>query len=177
MSYSCAEDVARRAAHSLRTGMLAVMHSSPRTPLIDPQLTAWVKDRAQAVVVYRRVALYTFLTVMMGVTGVLLIWPRTYHSQAKLFVRLGRESVALDPTVTTGATIALSDTREHEINSVMEMIRNRAVFEDVVRVLGAEVILGDSAVPDMAVVDQRISEAFISPAMTTLATGRPTPEV
>ena len=34
--------------------------------------------------------------------AVLVFYPRTYGSEAKLFVRLGSESVALDPTATQG---------------------------------------------------------------------------
>ena len=43
--------------------------------------------------------------------------PRKYESEAKLFLRLGRESVALDPTATTGATMQIQETRDDEIDS------------------------------------------------------------
>src|SRR5215475_9351413 len=39
--------------------------------------------------------------------AVYLFAPRTYRSEAKIFLRLGRESVGLDPTATTGQTLAL----------------------------------------------------------------------
>ena len=35
--------------------------------------------------------------------------PKTYTSEAKLFVRVGRESVSLDPTATTGQVITLQE--------------------------------------------------------------------
>jgi uncharacterized protein involved in exopolysaccharide biosynthesis len=55
-----------------------------------------------------------------------------FESDAKLFVRVGRENVSLDPTVTTGETINLSGTRETEMNSIVEHIRSRAILEKVV---------------------------------------------
>ncbi|MGD9644898.1 MAG: GumC family protein [Pirellulales bacterium] len=71
----------------------------------------------------------------------LRLWPRSYGSEAKLFVRLGRESVGLDPTATTGETIGVYDSREHEINSVVGVLQSRVLIEEVVDKLGAEAIL------------------------------------
>ncbi|MDZ4685324.1 MAG: GumC family protein [Planctomycetaceae bacterium] len=144
--------------------------------MIEPQLAGWLTDRARTVVTRRWLVVRFFLVTMTLVTSALLLWPRTYHSQAKLFVRLGRESVALDPTVTTGATIAVSDTREHEINSVMEMLGNRSVLEDVVRVLGADAVLGDAPLPEASIIERRIVATLSGPLTTTLAVARPTPE-
>jgi len=67
--------------------------------------------------------------------------PRTYHSEAKLFVRVGRESVTLDPTATTGQTISVYESRENEINSVLEVLQSRIIAERVVDALSPEVIL------------------------------------
>ena len=63
-------------------------------------------------------------------------------SEAKLFVRLGRESVALDPTATTGQVISLNESRDNEINSVFESLKSREVLAAVVAEVGAEVVLG-----------------------------------
>ncbi len=62
----------------------------------------------------------------------LVVWPRTYESEAKLFVRLGRENASLDPTATTGQVISLNSSRETEINSVVEMLGSRSIVEKVV---------------------------------------------
>ena len=70
--------------------------------------------------------------------GVLVAWPRKYESEAKLFVRLGRESVALDPTATTGATVQVQESRENQLNSARDMLRSRALLEAVVAKIGAE---------------------------------------
>ncbi|HMP79195.1 MAG TPA: hypothetical protein PKD54_07065 [Pirellulaceae bacterium] len=76
-------------------------------------------------------------------TGVAIVFlqKNVYRSEASIFVKLGRESVALDPTVTTTSTIALNETRESEINSTLEVLRSRAIAERVVDEFGPENIL------------------------------------
>lgn len=77
----------------------------------------------------------------------ILFAPREYQSEAKLFMQIGRESVNLDPTATTGDTISLqSTTRDHEIVTVMESIKSRGTIEKVVDQLGADVVLGKDGV-------------------------------
>lgn len=70
--------------------------------------------------------------------------PRKYESEAKLFVRLGRESVTLDPTATTGPTIQVQESRENQLNSTRDMLKSRALLERVVELVGAEKILAGS---------------------------------
>jgi len=68
-------------------------------------------------------------------------WGNTYRSDAKIFVRLGRESVSMDPTVSTSGGITVNETREVEINSVLEILKSRDVAERVVNKLGEDTIL------------------------------------
>ena len=77
----------------------------------------------------------------------ILFWPRSYESQAKLLVRVGRESVSLDPTATTSATLMLQKTQEEEIISALEILNSRKVAETVVDALGPTAIL-DGVLPD-----------------------------
>ena len=67
--------------------------------------------------------------------------PREYGSDAKLFVRVGRETVGLDPTATTAGVISLNDSRKTELNSVLDVIATRAVFERTAEAVGPDVIL------------------------------------
>jgi uncharacterized protein involved in exopolysaccharide biosynthesis len=72
------------------------------------------------------------LTVTLAVIGLIVVAP-TYRSEAKLLMRVGRESVSLDPTATaTGRVIGYSNSRETEINSVIEVITGRPIIEKVV---------------------------------------------
>jgi uncharacterized protein involved in exopolysaccharide biosynthesis len=79
---------------------------------------------------------------MACVAVAILYWPRGYRSEAMFFVRLGRESVSLDPTATMGQTVAISESRENEINSILEILRSRDVAERVVDLVGPDLILG-----------------------------------
>ena len=50
--------------------------------------------------------------------------PRIYRSEACIFLRLGRESVGLDPTATTGQTLALQQAdRKDEVKSAIEVMK------------------------------------------------------
>lgn len=83
-----------------------------------------------------------FIVTVGGVGLWTLYGPKTYRSDAKLFVRLGRESVTLDPTATTGQVVSVTESRESEMNSIYEMLHNRALFEAVALEVGPEEILG-----------------------------------
>jgi uncharacterized protein involved in exopolysaccharide biosynthesis len=80
------------------------------------------------------------LTVLLVLLAIALC-PRTYRSEAKLFVRLGRETVTLDPTATTGKTVPVQSSREIEIRSVSDMLASRVLIEQVVDQLGPEYVL------------------------------------
>jgi uncharacterized protein involved in exopolysaccharide biosynthesis len=59
-----------------------------------------------------------------------------------LFVRLGRESVTVDPTASaTGQVVKLSDSQQREIQSVIDIMRSDYLLERVVDDLGPERIL------------------------------------
>jgi uncharacterized protein involved in exopolysaccharide biosynthesis len=86
---------------------------------------------------------------MIGAVTAAIYWPRTYASQAKLLVRLGRDNATLDPTATLGQSpvVAVPPSLENHINSVIEVMRSRALLEQVADALGPEVIL-DQEPPD-----------------------------
>jgi polysaccharide biosynthesis protein PslE len=76
---------------------------------------------------------------------VYLFCPRTYRSEAKLFLRMGRESVALDSTASTGQTVSLQQNdRKDEVKSAVEVVKSRGVIGQVVDELGADVVLGNA---------------------------------
>jgi len=64
-----------------------------------------------------------------------------YRSEAKLLVRVGRESVALDPTATTGPIIAIGRSLENEINTELGILKSQELAEKVVDAMGPEVFL------------------------------------
>ena len=82
-----------------------------------------------------------FLIVMVPVTLWTLIAPDIYQSTAKLLVRLGRESVTLDPTATTGPVISVGQSRENEIKSELEILTSQELAEKVVDSIGPTAFL------------------------------------
>lgn len=66
---------------------------------------------------------------------------RVYRSEAKVLVRIGRESITLDPTATTGQFVAVAESRDSELHAVEELVASRAMAEKIVDQFGASVIL------------------------------------
>jgi polysaccharide biosynthesis transport protein len=71
----------------------------------------------------------------------ILFLPRTYESEAKIMVRVGRESVALDPSATTSSTLMLQKTQEEEVVSALEVLGSRRIADIVVEKIGAAAII------------------------------------
>jgi uncharacterized protein involved in exopolysaccharide biosynthesis len=88
-----------------------------------------------------------FGAVTMAAAGALaIVWPKTYRSEAKLYVRLGRENIGLDATSSMGREIvAVQMTREEELNTHVELLRSRSMLEKVVESAGPDAILSATA--------------------------------
>jgi len=80
---------------------------------------------------WRLIAACMLAGVVVGLLA-LVVWPRSYESEAKLIITVGRESVGLDPTATTSPTLMLQKTQEEEVNSALEIMSSRQVAELVV---------------------------------------------
>ena len=99
---------------------------------------------------HRRAVVVTFAVVMAATALYVFIAPRQYRSEAKLFVRLGRENLGLDATTTLGQappTTSVPVSREEEINTVVAILGSRGLLEKVVDTIGAETILDPIAHP------------------------------
>lgn len=109
-----------------------------------PHSETSIRDISRVLCRHRRKAIGFFLAVMTAVTMLTILSPETYRSEGKLFVRLGRENVGLDPTATLGQgpVVAVPQFREDEINSVVEILRSRMLVEKVVDAIGPTAILG-----------------------------------
>jgi polysaccharide biosynthesis transport protein len=101
------------------------------------------REVARALFRHRRLMVLFFCGTVVLTLLAIALFPRSYTSESKLFIRVGRESVALDPTATTGQTIMLQKTQLGEINSALQLLLSRDVFQRVVESVGAERILKD----------------------------------
>ncbi|MDA8745579.1 GumC family protein [Rubripirellula amarantea] len=81
-------------------------------------------------------------TIALLTIVVLLTYPRVYRSHAKLLLQLGRESVTLDPTAAaTGQMMPLHQTRDHEIETALNVMQSRSLLAAVVDEVGESAIL------------------------------------
>lgn len=96
---------------------------------------------------HRAKALFAWFLVMLCVLVLYFIWPRQYKSEGRLYVKMDRNNQSVVPA-TSGAQVAIQDTRETEIRSVMEILGSHAVLDQVVDEVGADRIL-DSAMSGM----------------------------
>ncbi|HET6324979.1 MAG TPA: hypothetical protein VFG04_09790 [Planctomycetaceae bacterium] len=76
------------------------------------------------------------------------VWPKTYRSEAKLYVRLGRENLGLDATSSLGHEInGIQINREDELNTVVDLLKSHSLLEKVVDAVGPETILNPTGKP------------------------------
>ncbi len=118
--------------------------------MIDPSESALSLRGAWRVLFRHRRKMVLVFGAVLGVTAALtLLTPRAYRSEAKLYLRLGRENAMLDPAATLGQApvVTVPESRENEINSVIEVLRGRSLLEQVVDRVGAEVVLGEADLP------------------------------
>lgn len=75
--------------------------------------------------------------------GIALFAPRSYRSEAKLALQVGRQSVNIDPTAATGqAMIGIQQMgREGEVMTAMDLIKSRGVIAKVVDRVGEDYVL------------------------------------
>ena len=108
-----------------------------------PNETFTIRDAIRGIFKQMFLVVFLFLLIIGIVGAATLLSTKVYESQAKVFVRLGRENVGLDPTSTLGegTVVATPMSREAEINSVVHLIRNRDLYEKIVAKFGAEQIL------------------------------------
>lgn len=102
------------------------------------------RDVARVLFRHRRLMGLVFFSLLMLTLVVIAVYPRGYTSEAKLFLKVGRESVALDPTATTGQTIMLQKTQVDEVNSALQVLTSREVLQRVVERVGAQQIVSDT---------------------------------
>lgn len=81
-------------------------------------------------------------TVLMMTMLFLFVRERSYRSDARLFVRLGRESVTVDPTAAAaGQVLTLSDSQQREIQSTLDIFSSQWLLEYAVDKLGVDYVL------------------------------------
>lgn len=106
-----------------------------------PQRTTDLASYMEIPFMHKRLIVTGFLIGAMVSWAAILLLPKSYESQAMLVLQVGRESVALDPSATTSATLTLQKTQEEEVVSALEIISSRQVAHFVVEKLGPDAII------------------------------------
>jgi uncharacterized protein involved in exopolysaccharide biosynthesis len=128
----------------------------------DAASAAGLGDMAAVFFRHKKKALAFALLVFGLGTLIILFAPRKYRSEARLFLQVGRESVRLDPTATTGKTIALQQPgRDSEVATAIEVLHGRAILEATVDRLTPEVVLGE--VGGGAAQPNPVADALLAP--------------
>jgi uncharacterized protein involved in exopolysaccharide biosynthesis len=86
---------------------------------------------------WRLAGMVAAAVLLLALWGIMAL-PREYSSEARLFVRFGRENLTLDPAATHSPMIEIDESRENEINSLLKVLKSRAMLDRLVESLGAE---------------------------------------
>ncbi|MCY2974484.1 MAG: Wzz/FepE/Etk N-terminal domain-containing protein [Planctomycetota bacterium] len=97
--------------------------------------------------------------------ALLLFLPRTYRSEVRLFLQVGRESMAVDPVANTGGpTVGLiQSNRDEEVKSAIQVASSRGVVSKVVDELGPDFVLSGG------VSEPKPSNPWLKPFKDTLS--------
>lgn len=133
-------------------------------------------DVAEAVFRHKwKVLLLPTLVIGAGL-AIALFMPRTYRSEAKLALRVGRQSVNIDPVAQTGQQmISLQQMgRDSEVKTAIDLLGSRGVIAKVVDELGPEYVLRGGPEGDgkpasaLAQTVQSVADATLGAAIATV---------
>ncbi len=106
----------------------------------------------------KKIGVFCLLTLSVAF-GIIIYYPRSYVSAAKLYVRVGREIATLDPTATTGETVSIRIDQVKEINSLLDILESRGIAERVVDIVGVERVLAGGGTPGSSTTSSKFSPA------------------
>lgn len=115
-----------------------------------------------------KVVAFFFATIAVAATG-LLILPKTYVSEARLYIKIGRHSVGVSPTANIGTSLTIHESRENEIQSMIDLVKSRTILEKVVKKIGPHVVLASSLDAKPADVAEDDPKMIVDKAIKKLA--------
>lgn len=118
---------------------------------------------------HKKKSLLTFLFFCSMALFMVLFFPRTFASKAKAYARIGRESIALDPTATTGQTMKMEKSQETEINSVLDIFNSRPIKKAVVDRIGVNEILETDRPKNFVLVGLKWPRSAVSALLDSLS--------
>jgi capsular exopolysaccharide synthesis family protein len=109
----------------------------------DAPVKKGLRDFFHVLFRHREKAILFFTSVIIIVALVSFLSPKIYRSEAEILIKIGKESVILDPTVAPNqiVSVAAGAQRENEVNSEMEILKKSDLILRVVDTIGVEGIL------------------------------------
>ena len=89
---------------------------------------------------YKWLILTVFVVVSVSVTAVTYIWPASYESEARLLMRIGRQSLPGDPSI-PNTLVNVTQDRTNEVKSILAILSSTYLAEKVVDSIGEGWIL------------------------------------
>ena len=114
------------------------MEKQPRTALevqYRPNDLPSRREFLRVIFRHRQKLVSFFLAVVLLTTAAMLVISPVYESEAKLLIRVGRETVSMDPSV-LGPTMNVLQERANEINSELGILTSPYLIEQVVTDVG-----------------------------------------
>ncbi len=111
---------------------------------VTPTSTSTTHSWRQAFAILKRhsrKSLYLFALIVAATVIFVVFAPRKYVSRSEYLVRLGHESVSLDPIATVGQTMGLHMTADSIVRSTREVIASERISAKVVEKLGVDTVL------------------------------------
>ncbi len=100
-----------------------------------------IRDAVDSVLRHRKLAVRIFLAVMALAIALVFLWPPSYRSEGKLYVRATAKHLSEDPTVTKDQMISVAPPAEQDVNSIVEILLSREMAQRVVTRIGVEKLL------------------------------------
>ncbi len=96
----------------------------------------------ESLIRHKWIAVALFLFGMIATGAFLFSRDRNFVSNARVFIRLGRESVTVDPTATAaGSMVQMNDSQKREIQSVIDIFNSNVMYEHIVDEVGVDQVL------------------------------------
>ena len=133
------------------------------------------RDTLRILFRHRRKSLALFFGVVMTTLIVSLVIDPVYESQSTLLIKVGRESVSMDPSV-LGPTMDLIQDRTNEINSEIGILTSPYLLARVVDAMGIDTYLGADFDADIEASDQT-EDAIAHFAERLMVTSDPTSNI
>ncbi len=91
----------------------------------------------------KKLVIVLFMVGVIGVTAGVYLWPKTYEATAKILVKLGRENISISTLSESAQSKVMTSlqVRIEDINSEVEILRNRNLVEQLIKKLGMDFLV------------------------------------